>query len=104
MDIAWDDLKLFLAVAEAGSFSGAARSLRLGQPTVSRRLAELEDALGYKLFRRSAGGAAPTSAASRLLEPTRRMAEWAGEAGRTAQSADRAPQGVVRIAAAPGVA
>jgi DNA-binding transcriptional LysR family regulator len=104
MDIAWDDLKLFLAVAETGSLSGAARSLRIGQPTVSRRLAELEDALGYKLFRRSANGAAPTSAGARLLQPTRRMAEWAGEAGRTAESADRAPQGVVRIAAPPGVA
>lgn len=104
MDIAWDDLKLFLAVAETGSLSGAARSLRIGQPTVSRRLAELEDALGYKLFRRSANGAAPTPAGARLLDPTRRMAEWAGEAGRTAQSGDRTPQGVVRIAAPPGVA
>jgi DNA-binding transcriptional LysR family regulator len=104
MDIAWDDLKLFLAVAESGSLSGAARALRVGQPTVTRRLAELEDALGYKLFRRSVNGAAPTPQAVRLLEPTRRMAEWAGEAGRAAQSADRAPQGTVRIAAPPGVA
>jgi DNA-binding transcriptional LysR family regulator len=104
MDIAWDDLKLFLAVAETGSFSGAARQLRVGQPTVTRRLAELEDALGYKLFRRSVNGASPTPQAVRLLEPTRRMAEWAGEAGRAAQSGDRTPQGIVRIAAPPGVA
>jgi DNA-binding transcriptional LysR family regulator len=104
MDIEWNDLKLFLAVAEAGSLSGAARALRIGQPTVTRRLAELEDALGYKLFRRTVKGAAPTPQAVRLLEPTRRMAEWAGEVGRAAQSADGAPQGMVRIAASPGVA
>src|SRR4051812_17375461 len=104
MDIAWDDLKLFLAVAESGSLSAAARALRGGQPTVTRRLAGLEDTLGYKLVRRRVNGAAPTQAAVRLLEPTRRMAEWAGEAGRTAQSADRTPQGTVRIAAPPGVA
>ena len=104
MDIDWDDLKLFLAVAEAGSLSAAARALRIGQPTVTRRLAELEDALGYRLFRRSVNGAAPTPQALRLLEPTRRMAEWAGEAGRAAQSTDGTPQGTVRIAASPGVA
>ena len=42
MDIAWNDLRLFLAVAETGSLSGAARKLRVGQPTVTRRLASLD--------------------------------------------------------------
>ena len=37
MDIAWDDLKFFLAIAETGSLSKAARQLRVGQPTVTRR-------------------------------------------------------------------
>jgi len=46
MDIAWNDVRLFLAVAEAGSLSGAARRLRASQPTVSRNLAELEANLG----------------------------------------------------------
>lgn len=104
MDIPWEDLRLFLAVAETGSFSAAAKRLQLGQPTVSRRLADLEYALGYQLFRRTASGAAPTSAASRLLEPARKMAEWAGEVGRAAAAGDRAPQGIVRIAAPPGIA
>jgi DNA-binding transcriptional LysR family regulator len=39
MDISWDEVKLFLAVAEEGSVSGAARKLRMAQPTLSRRLA-----------------------------------------------------------------
>jgi DNA-binding transcriptional LysR family regulator len=104
MDISWEDLRLFLAVAETGSFSGAAKRLQLGQPTISRRLAELEHVLGYKLFTRTASGASPTAAASRLLEPARKMAEWAGEVGRAAAAGDRTPQGTVRITAPPGVA
>lgn len=38
----WEDIRLFVAVAELGSFSAAARHLGLGQPTLSRRIAELE--------------------------------------------------------------
>ena len=104
MDIPWEDVRLFLAVAETGSVSGAARRLRLGQPTVSRRLAALERALGEALFRRSVSGTALTAAGERLLVPARRMAEWAGEVGRTAERAGGAPQGLVRVTAPPIVA
>ena len=104
MDIPWEDLRIFLAIAETGSLSAAARQLGLGQPTLSRRLALLEERLGYPLFRRSALGARPTSAGERLVEPARRMAEWAGEASRAAQRGDQAPRGVVRLTAPPGVA
>ena len=79
MDISWDDARLFLAIAETGSFSGAARRLRIGQPTVSRRLAALEYAVGATLFRRSVDGAALTAAGERLVLPAKKMAEWAGE-------------------------
>ncbi|MBN9686481.1 MULTISPECIES: LysR family transcriptional regulator [unclassified Corallococcus] len=101
MDISWDDARLFLAIAETGSFSGAARRLRIGQPTVSRRLAALEYAVGSALFRRSVDGAALTSAGERLLVPAKKMAEWAGELHRAAESADSAPRGIVRVTATP---
>jgi DNA-binding transcriptional LysR family regulator len=104
MDIPWEGVKLFLAVAETGSVTAAARRLRLGQPTVSRRLAELERLVGETLFRRSVSGAALTAAGERLLAPARHMAEWAGEVGRTAESAGAAPQGLVRVTAPPFVA
>ena len=104
MDISWEDVRLFLAVAEAGSVSGAARRLRFGQPTVTRRLALLEHALGEKLFRRSVAGAALTAAGERLLGPARRMAEWAGEVGRAAASTNRAVTGLVRVTAPPLIA
>ena len=55
MDIPWDDVRLLLAISESGSLSGAARRLAIGQPPVSPRLAELESARGYGLFRRTAG-------------------------------------------------
>src|SRR6185295_12433167 len=103
MDIAWDDVRIFLAVAEAGSVSGAARQLRLGQPTISRRLAEMEQALGSRLFQRGVGGATLTSAGERLLSPAKNMAEWAGEVARAAESDEAAPRGLVRITASPYV-
>ncbi len=101
MDISWDDARLFLAIAETGSFSGAARRLRVGQPTVSRRLAALEYAVGAALFRRSVDGAALTAAGERLVLPAKKMAEWAGELHRAAESADNSPRGLVRVTGSP---
>lgn len=104
MDIAWDDARLFLAVAEAGSLSAAARRLRVAQPTVSRRLVELEAELGEPLFSRGVEGAKLTGFGERLLEPARRMAEWATELERAAERSETALRGVVRITAPPGLA
>jgi DNA-binding transcriptional LysR family regulator len=104
MDVSWDDVRLFLAIAENGSLTEAARRLRVGQPTVSRRLAELEETVGYALFERSVEGATLTSHGERWLEPARRMAEWAGELSRESERADAGPSGVVRVTAPPGIA
>lgn len=101
MDISWEDIRLFLAAAETGSMSGAARRLRIGQPTVSRRLADLEHRLGAALFRRSVEGVTLTDAGERLLDPARRMADWAGEVGRAAERSDEGPSGRVRVSAPP---
>jgi DNA-binding transcriptional LysR family regulator len=101
MDASWDDVRIFLAVAEAGSVSGAARQLRLGQPTISRRLAEMEQAMGSRLFVRAVGGATLTSAGERLLAPAKKMAEWAGEVARAAEAREATPQGLVRVTASP---
>lgn len=104
MDIPWDDARLILAIAETGSLSAAARKLRIAQPTVSRRLAELESRLGEALFARAQSGVTPTAYGERLLGPARHMAEWAAELQRAAAGADATPQGTVRITAPPGVA
>jgi DNA-binding transcriptional LysR family regulator len=101
MDIPWEDVRIFLAVAEAGSVSGAARQLRVGQPTVSRRLSLLEHRLGATLFRRSVKGVALTADGERLVPAARKMAEWAGEVGRVAESPGQGPRGLVRVTAPP---
>jgi DNA-binding transcriptional LysR family regulator len=104
VNLDWEDIRVFLAVAEKRSMSEAARFLRIGQPTVSRRLATLEDRLGYAIFFRTVSGVRLTSAGERLIEPARKMAEWAGEVDRAAGTQDRKHRGVVRLTAPPGVA
>jgi DNA-binding transcriptional LysR family regulator len=104
MNVPWSEVELFLAIAEAGSLSAAARRLRVTQPTVSRRLAELEASLGEPLFARRVEGATLTPFGERLVEPARRMAEWSAEVDRAADRAETSPRGVVRVTAPPGVA
>lgn len=104
MQFSWDDLKLFLAVHESGSLSAAARSLGLGQPTLSRRMAELEAAAGERFFVRRTQGIELTDAGRRLLPAVQRMAEWAAQASLSLEREDEEPSGLVRIAAPPGIA
>lgn len=104
MTMKWDDLRLFLAVCEQGSMSGAARVLKLGQPTLSRRMGELEELVGEPLLVRQTHGIVLTDAGERLLPAARRMAEWANDAALALSKAGRNPVGKVRIAAPPGVA
>ncbi|PWC34254.1 LysR family transcriptional regulator [Azospirillum sp. TSO35-2] len=56
----WDDLRVFLELARAGSLSAAARALRLSHATVGRRLAALEQTLGRTLMERRPDGYALT--------------------------------------------
>ncbi len=102
-NIPWEDLQLFLAIAETGSLSAAAKVLAQGQPTVSRRLAALEYRVGTPLFLRSVTGVAMTVAGERLLPSAKKMAEFAGEAGRSLGASDGKVRGLVRVTAPPSV-
>lgn len=104
MNLKWDDLKLFLAVYEQGSLSGAARKLKLAQPTLSRRIAELEAEVGEALFERQNQGASLTAAGEKLLPAAQSMAEWASEAELSVKKHTYLPEGKVRIAAPQGIA
>ena len=64
----WDDIRFFLAVARTGSTTAAARRLLVNHSTVSRRVAQLEERLGARLFDRPATGLMPTSAGNDLIE------------------------------------
>lgn len=68
-------LRYFLAVAETGNFSRAAKSVSVTQPTLSAGIAKLERQLGTRLFDRDRQGVALTPAGSRFLARARRIAE-----------------------------
>ena len=73
----WNQAKSFLATAEQGSLSAAARTLGLTQPTLSRQVAALETALGVTLFERSGRTPVLTTSGLELLEHVRGMGDAA---------------------------
>jgi DNA-binding transcriptional LysR family regulator len=66
-----DRLRAFVAVAELGSFSGAAAHLGIAQSTISRATAALEETVGARLFNRSPRGASMTSEGFAVLRDAR---------------------------------
>lgn len=64
----WDDIRIFVAAARAGSLGGAAQRLGIDAATVGRRVARLESALKSTLVVRSASGLQLTPAGAQLLE------------------------------------
>jgi len=93
-------METFLRVVETGSFSGAARQLRVGQPAVSKSVAQLEEYLGVKLLARSTRGLTPTEAGLGYLERARRALDEAAEAELAARGAGAGLKGRLRICAA----
>ncbi len=85
--ISWHLLPSFLGVVREGSLSGAARRLKLAQPTVGRHIAELEASLGAALFTRSPSGLDLTPAGEALVPYVETMEVAAGSLLRTATSA-----------------
>lgn len=100
----WTLIRSFLAVAETGSLSAAARRLGLTQPTLGRHIAELEAALGLDLFTRQPRGLAPTETAAALLPHARGMAEAAARLSLAAAGREMRLAGPVRITASRVVA
>ncbi|MFX3658302.1 MAG: LysR family transcriptional regulator [bacterium] len=73
----WNQVRAFLATAEEGSLSAAARVLHQTQPTLSRQVTALERALGVTLSERGHREVRLTGAGLELLEHARAMAEAA---------------------------
>ncbi|MFC4278962.1 LysR family transcriptional regulator [Achromobacter aloeverae] len=91
----------FVHVVDAGSFSGAARVLQVGQPAVSKMVTQLEGRLGVKLLLRSTHGLAPTEAGLRFYERARAAIQEADEADQAARGEGVGLSGRLRISAAP---
>lgn len=93
-------METFVRVIEAGSFSAAARLLHVGQPAVSKTVAQLEQQLGVRLLLRSTHGLTPTEAGRNYYERARRALEEVEEAELAARGAGSALTGRLRICAA----
>ena len=93
-------METFVLVVETGSFSAAARRLGVGQPAVSKTVAQLETRLGVKLLARSTRGLSPTEAGQGFFERAKRAIEEADAADLAAKGAGNGLTGRLRICAA----
>jgi len=95
--MAWNDLRYFLAVARDGSTLAAARVLRVSQTTVARRIAALEEALGFPLFEKRQAGYALTPAGQDLLKRAEGVETAANAFSEAAAAQSRDVTGIVKI-------
>src|ERR1700736_2450808 len=96
----WAAMEAFVRALETGSFSAAARQLHLGQPAVSKMIAQLEERLGVQLLLRSTQGLTSTEAGQNYYERAKRAVEEADEAEIGARGANASLSGELRIGAA----
>jgi DNA-binding transcriptional LysR family regulator len=101
----WDDLRVFLAVARAGSLTAASASLGLVHTTVSRRISNLERRIGARLLARHSRGMQLTQRGRDLALKLGAMEASAAEVeGHLFGSGDTSMAGVARVAATDGLA
>ncbi|MEM1415387.1 MAG: LysR family transcriptional regulator [Myxococcota bacterium] len=103
VDPDFGDLVVFVRVIEAGSITGAARSLSLSKSAVSRRLARLEGRLGTRLVERSTRALAPTPEGLRLHDRVLPALQALTEAQQEVAHPPDELSGAVRVAAPPDV-
>lgn len=100
-DLNWNDLRYILAAARAGTLSAAARTLRVNETTVSRRIARAETVLGSTLFERRDGTLHPTERGQRVIEHAERVDLEVARLKGSATGADAAAIGEVRVTSIP---
>jgi DNA-binding transcriptional LysR family regulator len=99
----WTALRDFLAVADTGSLSRAARRLGVSQPTLTRRMSALEERLRAELLRRTPRGVELTEAGEAILPAARQMEQEAHAALLAISGRDAALAGTVRVTATEGL-
>jgi len=97
----WDDIRLFLVVAEQGSFRKAALKAKLGHSTLSRRIESLEQTVGSKLFTRQTRGLSLTSAGEDMLATAKRVDSEFDELQLRLFGRDTVPSGKINLTLPP---
>lgn len=93
-------METFVCAVETGSFSAAAKRLEVGQPAVSKAVAQLEERLNTRLLLRSTRGLTPTDAGQAYYDAARRAIALADDADNAARGAGAELSGRLRICAA----
>ena len=99
----WDDLRVFIDVARTANLAQSSRRLKIDHSTVSRRVAQLESALGFSLFERTRAGLKLTDMGERMLRHAESV-ESAIIGIRSEAGGEVAASGVVRLATMEGIA
>lgn len=94
-----NDVAIFVRVVEARSFTGAARSLRVPNTTVSRRVRKLEDRLGVRLLHRTTRSLNLTDAGRSYYEACSRSLSDIEDADQLVSETQTVPTGTIRISA-----
>ena len=93
----WSDLRHFLAVAKSGSTLSAAKILGVNQTTVARRIAALEEALGERLFDKTAGGYRLTELGAAMVQSAERVETEVEAFSRMVAQRSRKLLGMIRV-------
>ncbi|CAM2152611.1 LysR family transcriptional regulator [Pararobbsia alpina] len=93
----WDDIRVFLAVARAGTLGGAARVAGQTQPTMGRRLRAFEEAVGQVLFQRTNDGFVLTDEGAALLHRAERIEEEVLGLERQIAGGEAELEGTIRV-------
>lgn len=96
----WQAMRVFVKVAETGSFASTARQMHMSAPAVTRIIAALEELIGARLLVRTTRSVKTTDAGSRYLQDCRRILEDIAEAELAAAGHYAEPSGTLAITAA----
>lgn len=100
----YEHIEIFLAISRAGSLTGASIATGIGQATISRQLAALEEHLGCKLFQRSTRAISLTERGTSFLRHAERVADAMTEAQNSVQEKGGRLRGHLRVASTNGFA
>ncbi|PHS75904.1 MAG: hypothetical protein COB56_07285 [Robiginitomaculum sp.] len=101
--VSWDDYSVFLAISKTGSISKAATLLGKTQPTISKRIDNLEARLGMPLFKRTSSGMTATEIGLSMLTHASTMNRSAANMERMARSLDKSGTGEVFVQCLDGL-